>query len=787
MTSLQRKVLRDLGHLRSQAAAIAIVMACGVALFVTMRSMHGYLQDRLTSYYEAYRFGDVFARVRRAPASVAPLLRGIPGVAELRTRVVLEVTLDVPGLAEPATALMVSIPPHQAPMLNDLHLRRGRYPAAERRSEVLISDAFARANGLGPGDSVGAVINGRWQRLRVVGTAISPEFVYEIGAGQIFPDNRRFGVFWMNRSALEAAYQMKGAFNDLVVSLAPGADSRDVIARLDRVLARYGGTGAYDRDDQLSHSMIRDEIQETQVTSILIPAILLGVTAFLLQMVLARLVATQRDQVAILKAFGYSNRAIGTHYLELAAAPVLAGAILGIASGIPLAGKMADIYARFFQFPDASFHPDPWVIATAFLICGGAALAGAAGAVRRAALLPPAEAMRPEAPPRFRPGPAERLGLQRILSPGTRIILRNIERRPWKALLSVTGIALATAIIVVTLYLFDAINHAKDVQFHGSQREDLMVVFRTPRSAAAGYELARLPGVRLVEPFRMVPVRLRAGWRTRRSVLQGLDPAGELRRILDRHGIPQRLPADGILLSEILARDLGLRPGDPVDVEVLEGRRPRRTIVLAGTVQDLIGTSAYMSREALNRLMYEGGSISGAFLRADPARMAQLYDRLKTLPAASGVAVRQAVIEGFERTIAESFRISLNTVIIFGCIIAAGIVYNGARVGLSERGRELASLRVLGFHRWEVSRILLGEQAMLTLAGIPLGFLIGFGLSALVAFRFQTDLFRLPLVVRGITYGTAALVVGSVAFLTGVSIRRRINRLDLVAVLKTRE
>ena len=160
---------------------------------------------------------------------------------------------------------------------------------------------------------------------------------------------------------------------------------------------------------------------------------------------------------------------------------------------------------------------------------------------------------------------------------------------------------------------------------------------------------------------------------------------------------------------------------------------------------------------------------------------------LKETPAVSGVVVRASVMRAFERTIAESFSISITMMVAFACIIASGIVYNGARVALSERGRELASLRVLGFSRGEVSRLLLGEQAMLALAGIPLGLLLGYGLAWLVAVRFESDLFRIPLVIRQTTIAYSLGIVASAALLSALAVRRRIHRLDLVAVLKTRE
>ena len=785
---MHRKVLRDLWHLRSQMAAVAVVMACGIAMFVSLRSMHGWLRDTQARYYEAYRFADVFANARRAPASLQRRLAAIPGAAAVRTRVVMDVTLDLPGLDEPGTGRLVGIPETQGPILNDLYLRSGRWIEPGQADEVLASEAFARANGLAPGDSIPAVLHGRWQRLRIVGLALSPEYIYEIrGLGDIFPDNRRFGVLWMGERALGAAFQMEGAFNDVAIALAPGASEADVIDATDRLLAPYGGTGAYGRADQISDLFVSSEIDETEITSVLLPAIFLGVTAFLLNMVLARLVATQRQEIAILKAFGYGNPAIAAHYLQLALGPILLGAMLGTGLGVWLAAALARVYARFYQFPVAGYAQDWRVVAQAFLVAGGAALVGALGGVLRAARLQPAEAMRPEAPASYRAGLIERVGLQRLVPAAARIILRNVERRPLRALLAATGIALATAIVMTGWFMFDAINVMKQIQFESVQRYDAMVVFDVPRSTAAGWELANLPGVRRVEPFRAVPVQLRRGPASKRTTLLGLEPGSELQRLVDRDGTVREVPRGGLLISDVLAAELDVAAGDTLTVEVLEGKRAVQAVPVAAVSQDIIGSSATMRLDALRALLGEGGTLSGAYLALDAREAPAIYRRLKQTPAVSGVVVRESVVRGFEETIAESFWISISMMVAFACIIAAGIVYNGARVALSERGRELASLRVLGFFRGEVTRLLLGEQALLTLLGLPGGLLLGYALAWLVAYRFESDLFRLPLVIRSTTIAYSLAVVLGAALLSALAVRRRIHRLDLIAVLKTRE
>ncbi|HEU4478040.1 MAG TPA: FtsX-like permease family protein [Pyrinomonadaceae bacterium] len=788
MATLNRKIIRDVIHLRGQVIAITLVVTCGVASFVAMRSTYNSLQLSKQSYYESFRFAEVFAQLKRAPDSIAPRISDIPGVGSAEFRVVADVTLDVPGLDEPAKGRIISIPEPQRPMLNDLYLREGRYVASGRTDEVLVSGAFATANQLKPGNTISAVINGKWQKLQIVGVALSPEYVYEIRSGEMFPDNRRSGVLWMSREALGPAFNMKGAFNDVAIALAPGAVEADVIQRLDDLLVTYGGLGAYNRDDQVSNHFLSGEIAELQVTGTFIPAIFLTITAFLIHLVLSRMVATQRQEIAVLKAFGYRDCSIGFHYLKLAFVVILGGVALGIAVGWWFGRQVTELYMEFFRFPVLRYQPGPSVIISAVLISFGSAAIGALAAVRRAVKLPPAEAMRPEPPARFRAGFVERLGFHRLVSTSVRIILRNLERRPAKAVLSIFGIALATGLLVVGFFLyFDTINRIVEVQFNEVQREDVSVAFYETRPSSVKYDLAHLPGVVRVESYRAVPARLRFAHRTRRTPLLGLQNSADLRRIVTKDFQSVTLPADGLVLTTKLAEILGVKPGETITVEVLEGARIVRNVPVMGTVDELIGLSAYMDLRALNRLMQEGESSSGAFLMVESQRIPELYSQLKQTPAISAVSIPAVALASFNETIANTMNVSTAILIGFAVIIAFGMVYNGARIALSERGHELASLRVLGFTRREVGLMLLGEQAILTLIAIPVGFALGYGIAGLITVAIDTELIRFPLFISAKTYVLASLVIAGSAFLSGYLVQWRMRHLDLVGVLKTRE
>ncbi|HVI01180.1 MAG TPA: FtsX-like permease family protein [Enhygromyxa sp.] len=785
--ALDRKAVRELVHMRGQIIAIVLVLACGIAAFVAMISNLQALDRSMRRYYEHNHFADVFARLVRAPESLAQSVAALPGVARVETRLVEELTLGVEGYGEPITGRLISLSPNPDEGLNRLVLRKGRLPLPDADDEVAALESFAIAHGLEPGDSIAALINGRYQQLEIVGLVLSPEYIYVLPPGGAFPDPARFGLLWADRSMLAAAYDMQGSFDDVVVDLVPGADERAFRQRLDLLLAPWGGIDSVGRDMQMSNRLTSMEIDQLRSQGVIVPAIFLGVAAFLLNVVLTRLISTQREQIAALKAVGYGNFTIALHYAKIVALIVLLGAALGIAIGGWLGRAMSNMYLMFFAFPVIEFRLEPSLLIGAVLVGLLAGGIGAANAVRKAVKLPPAEAMRPPAPSQHGRSLIDRLKLILLFGPAGRMVVRNLAQRPLRAVMTSLGISMAVAILVVGNFSKDSLDYLVYVQFGLAQRYDLQVDFNQPLDERAVRELEHLPGVMVAEPFRAVPVRLRSGSRTWQVGIQGLEPDSSLRQLLDEDLNAQPIPEAGVLLTSNLAEKLDVRVGDPIDVEVLEGDRPVRTLVVAATVDELVGVSAYMDRRALNRMMREGTKVSGAWLSVDPEQLDALYQQLRRTPAIAGVNRLEGALEAFEETSKQIQMTARSILLIFASVIAVGVVYNSARITLSERSRELASLRVIGFSKAEVSTILLGEFAILLLAAIPIGWAIGWYLAYAAMAGVDSDLYQFPLIIQPSTYAMAALVVIIAGVATALLVRRRINNLDLVAVLKTRE
>jgi putative ABC transport system permease protein len=789
--ALDLKLARELWDMRLQALAIAMVIVSGVGVFIMSFSTVSSLLETRERYYRENRFADVFAPLKRAPEALARRVAAMPGADRVQTRVVAYVSLDITGFPEPVSAHLVSLPEQGvgrgAALLNRVHLHSGRLPEPGRNDEALVSVELARAHELVEGDTLRATINGRRERLTIVGLARSPEYIYQIAPGAMFPDPARYGILWMGREALGKAYDMDGAFNDLTLTLSRGADAEGLIDRLDALLAPYGGTGAYAREDQLSHRFLTEELKQQRTIATVFPLIFFGVAAFLLNVVASRLIGLEREQIGLLKAFGYTDAAVGLHYAKLMLAIVLVGIAGGIGLGILLGHGMSAIYMSFYSLPYMDFVLQPRVVAAAAGVSIVVALLGTLQAVRGAARLPPAEAMRPEPPAAYRATIVERLGLQRWFGQPTRMILRHIERRPLKSLLTMLGIAMACGIMMIGGFQRGAIDWMIDVQYGLSQRADLTATFTEPTSGDALYSLRSLPGVEHAEGFRSVPVRLRFGHRTYRTALDGVDPHGRLLRLLDTDLRPIQLPPAGVVLNAYLARLLGVRSGDRLLVEVLEGERRTLELPVAATAQQYLGVGAYMQRAALNRLLREGDALSGVHLGVDERERDAVYAALKGMPRIAGIVEQASAIRAFYDTLAQSVLFYTLIATLLGASIAFGVVYNSMRIALSERNRELASLRVLGFARGEVAYILLGELALLTLAAIPLGLAIGYGLCAFLARQFQSDLYRIALVLERDVYALAALVVVLSALVSGLLLWRNLGRLDMVAVLKSRE
>lgn len=786
MKALDRKLARDLWTLKTQVASIALVIACGIAGFLATFSTHGSLVWSRDHYYDTARFAHVFATAKRAPATLAEKMRALPGVNEVETRVVRDAQLSIPGVVPPMIARLIGLDFARPPGMNRLALKSGRWPAPGARDEVVVNQRFFEARRLALGGELDVLLNGKREKLRLVGTVLSPEFIYATRGGGM-PDDEWFAVLWMDAEALASAFNMEGAFNSVLLRLQKGAKPEPAIEGLDALLEPYGGLGAVGREDQPSHKILTQEIDQQRIFGMVLPAIFLAVSAFILNVALHRQVNAQRGEIAALKALGYEGRWVAWHYLKLAGVIVLLGTAIGIGLGAWLGKALTGLYTDFFHFPEFNYFMPAWLVAAGSGAALAAAFGGALAAVGGILRLKAAEALRPPAPAEFRALLAERLGFAGLLTASQRMILRNLERKPLRAAITVAGIAGSVAILISGTFWTDAIEWFMDVQFNKVQRADVNLGFAEPVSATVLRELERLPGVKQAQVTRAIPARLRAGHRSYRTAITGVAPGSTLLRILGSDLREAKPAPGGVLLTARLAERLGVRPGDTLVAELLEGKRVRASLRVAGTVDEMAGMNAWLDLDELNRLAREGDVVSGAGLLVERTGERALLERLKEVPAAAVVVVNRTLLETFRSTSARNVLFFTTVLSLFAATIAIGVVYNNARIQLAERAWELASLRVLGFTRQEVSVLLLGELGIEVAAAIPLGLAAGYWLSAFILSLMHHEVFEFPLVIFPATYAYAAAVVAAAGVASGLIVRNRVDRLDLVGVLKTRE
>ncbi len=787
MKALDRKLLRDMKRLWAQSLAVAFVMAAGVATMLIGLGAYNSLSETRAAYYERSQFADVFAFAVRAPKSVSAEIRQIAGVGQVETRIVRPALLDIEGFDLPATGYFTSLPASGESSLNKLHLRSGRLPEPGSLREVAVSESFANAHKFKIGSRFGAILNGAKRRLTITAIVLSAEYIYALGPGDMMPDDRRFGIVWMREPALAAAFNLEGAFNNVSLRLLKGASAADVLQSLDRILQRYGGEGAYGREDQLSHAFLDAELQQLSAMSRIMPPVFLVVSAFLINMVLSRLISLEREQIGLFKAIGYSPASIAFHYAKLVLLISAMGVAIGFAAGTWLSYGLTLLYTKFFHFPYRIFVVSPRLYAIAGLVSVTAALIGSMRSVANAAALSPAIAMQAPAPPVYRRFWSGRIQPLNHVSQLTIMVLRHIFRWPLRSLLTTLGIAFSVALLVSSLFTVGSITYMIDVTFDRADRQDSTFTFGEARPAQALQEVARLPGVLSAEPFRIVVVNLSNGHYTKRVAISGKPAAMDLSRVLDLELRPVSLPKSGLALGDTLAAKLHLKRGDIVHVEILGRNRLEADVPVIDIIQSYIGLMAFMDIHALSQLLGESPSISGVHMLLDPAQSDRFFSKVKEQPTLAAMALQRISLAKFQETIAENINIQIAVYVGLASIIAFGVVYNSARIQFAERARELASLRVLGFTQFEVSRLLLLEFALLTLAAMPIGWALGYGLALALVEGFQSDLYRLPFIMLRSTYAYSALIVMAAVAVSALVVRRRANNLDLVSVLKTRD
>ncbi|HQU42237.1 MAG TPA: FtsX-like permease family protein [Pirellulales bacterium] len=792
MTVLDRKLLRDLRHSGGLLLAITSIMAVGVACYVALGFAYRNLSRAQHRYYADCRMADFSLEVKKVPVSELAAVAKLPGVVEVRPRIQFFATVDIERIAEPLNGIVLSLPDRRGPTINDVLLRRGGYFTDARSNEVIVNEKFARFHGLGPGQWIHLILNNRRQELFIVGTAMSSEFTYLVGPGSIMPDPEHLGVFYLKHSYAEEVFDFDGACNQVLGLLSPQLRDRpeETMRRAELLLDSYGVFTSVPLSQQRSSRFVSNEISGVKAFGVVDALIFLAVAALVLNVLMTRLTEQQRVIVGTLKAIGYLDRQVFAHFLKFGLAVGVLGGVLGGGLGYAISFGMTGLYRKFFEFPtlDNQFYFDIFV--QGVLVSLACALIGSVHGARAVLRLEPAVAMRPKPPAQGGAIWLERFGrFWKSLSFAWRMTLRNLVRQRFRTAAGVFAAAMGAGMSVNALMLAEATRFLVDFQFFQVQRSDIDLAFEDERSEAALTEARQLPGVDRAEPTLSVGCTFVNGPHSYKGGITGLARDARLTVPRDLAGRRLRIPESGLVMSRKLAELLYLEHGDLVEIRPTKGLREPRRVPVVGIADSYMGLTVYADIHYLSRLVHEELAVSGVQLAIDPRRdvVRSLYRELKRLPGVQSVSSRADAVANVMDTLIKNQRVFIGLLVLFAGVIFFGSVLNSSLIGLAERQREVATLRVLGYTEWQVGNLFLRESLLLntlgTLAGMPLGYLLNWGITV----AYDTDLFRIPVVDPTQSCLATFAIGGSFALLAHAVVQRAIFRMDWLEAMKTKE
>lgn len=787
-----RKTGRDLWARKGPVLALALIMTVGIGCYVGMASVWRDMDGSRATYYRDQRLAEFTVDLKRAPAWTVAQVGRMPNVEEVQGRVSIGVRIDLPARVEPIAGQAISLPENHRGVLNDILLRSGTYFGGVSKKEVILNEAFARANNLGPGDRISVLLLDRLHELLVVGTAISPEFVYVLPpAGGLAPDPARYGIIYCREDFLQESCDLEGAYNQLVGLTHDDSDTAldNTLDAIKQKLDAFGVTNTTPRRQQSSVRFLEDELTGLQTTATIMPGIFLLVAALVMNVLVSRLVAQQRTVIGTLRAIGYSRGAISRHYLGLGVVIGGIGGVAGVVFGIYVQHWSVGIYRQFYALPriEAAFYWD--ILLAGFGISVLFAVLGTLKGVRRAARLAPAEAMRPSPPESGRKVFVERItALWERLSFRWRMILRAVFRNPFRSAVTVFASVVSAALIVSALAMVDALNYLISYEFERVSRQDVTVSLRDPKDVVSTSEVNALPGISDTQPELQVVCDLSNGPYQRRLGVTGLARGSRLHTPLDGQGNPIVVPPEGLVLTKKVSEILHAGVGATLRLRPLVGRRTEREAPVVAIVETFLGLGAYADIGYLSRLLGEERSANVILVKSFRGRADEsLLREMKERPAVVAIGERQRSLDQINETFGRNMITMIGIMVLFSGLVAFGSVLNAAMVSLSEREREVGTLRVLGYTPREVAGIFSGESYFLNVFGIALGLAAGVGLAHLMSVAYNVELYRFPTVIYPSRLVIAAILMCVFVAAAQLVVAGMIRKLPWLDVLKVKE
>lgn len=783
MKKLDIRLLRLIKNSKGQFISITVTIILALTIYVSFSMVADNLNNSISQYYDATNFGDVFVEVSRIPKAGIDKLHSIDGVELAQGRISEDVPLRVEDPDEKVNVRIVSIPKEDY-KINDLFTIEGENLGEDPNTAVVLQQFF-NAREIKLKDTITPYIGGREYNLDVIGVVGSPEYIYLMENEQtLLPAPEKFGVIYVNEEFAQSALGYQGSYNEVMIKIKDSHINRidTIVDEIEDELDKYGVRRSVKREDQLSHSMMMQEVEQLDQMATSITIMFLIVAGVIINVMLSRIVKNDRMSIGVMKALGYSNLNILSHYTKYSILIGLVGSIVGIILSIPLSSLFTELYIMYMNIPlfkmKVYYIYFVYGILLTSIFCIISGLMGARSVIK----ILPADSMRPEAPKA-----GGRIWLEKIkfiwnrISFSRKMVIRNIMRTKRRAAFLVIGIALTYAITIVPVFMSNVWDNLFTLQYGQLQTMDYNIDFATPMNDNVLVDLSKIVDIDYIEPKAEVGLELRRGWRKKAVSVIGLERDTELYNFKTPSGNEIKLPKNGILLSQILADSLGVGIGDEITIKNYIPGQDNESIEVKGIIEQYLGSNAYVSIETMNSILGERDVITGAILNSDDEVVTKLQDVKNIRQIQSVEDMKNSILEFMDMIIA-----SMGIMMLFGGILGFAIVYNITIISISERKREFSSLRVLGFDKKEIYKLITRENGIMTVLGIILGVPLGYGMCVGIASSISTDIFAIPVILGPESYIITAIATVIFVVIAQLATIRKIHNLDFMEALKDR-
>lgn len=787
MGILFRKLLRDVREAKGQFISILIIVIIGVMFYSGINATYRNLSLASEKYYREYRFADIFADIYKAPESVVERIGALPYVKMATGRVVQDEKMTISN--ENVTVKLVTLPDSKKAIVNDIVIKSGRYFSESDSNQCLVEEEFFKAHNLKIGDTLFPIVNGTEVKLKVIGSVKSPEFIYVLkDSGELMPDNFKYGIIYVKQSFGQSILGFNGSINSLSLLINSDADIKKAKEDIKKLLKDFGVTSIVEKKDQVSNSMLSEEMKGLKSTGGAFPVVFFIVAAVIIFIMMGRLVENQRMQIGALKSFGFSDLQILSHYLSYSVLVAVVGSILGSIFGMYLGIGFTNLENMYFNLPPADMKIYPDLVLPASLLTLFFCLLAGYNACKVVFRIMPSEAMRPKAPKKGKSIYIERVGfLWKRFSYTWKIILRNIFRNKRRTLMTSIGIIFSTALLLVAFSMNDSINFMVSQQYENIQNYDLKINFSKLLNEEELTSMMNLPHVKRMEPVLETGVEITSGWIKKNVGFTALLQNPEIYKVVDKDGLPASLPQNGILLPEKLAKKLNVKLNDSVYIKSFYPGKEKKEVRVKGIIAQYLGLSVYTGFDTAKNLLGEGMAANAVVLKLDSSGSEkEIKDKLKDIPAISSIQSKSDSLNNLMKNMA-SMSSSIAVMIILAAILSIAVVYNIATINIFERQRELATLKVLGFKDNEVRKLIFDENYMITVFAIIVGLPFGWWLGTVMMSAYETDAYTFPFIIQSKTYILSAALTLVFTALANLILMRKIKSINMVEVLKSNE